>query len=263
MLNLNKLLLDEPIEQENGKDKRNRLALSAIESLDLSNVRMKLQEPEPEGKAWTPAQSLEAEKWYRRFLSICVLYPEHPTVPNGPIDLFWHQHILDTRAYATDCQAVFGFFLHHYPYFGLKGDADVRDGAFVATNELYIAHFGEECTQMVEFHRPEKKKLQMNNCCNGCTCAPDSPAIKAGPCRTDDEHGPVKKQDSTHEERRATACSPPCTSEACGSGCKQCTVDGVVAQAFGERLIRSQATVPSSCDGNGGRGCNRGCRSIQ
>ena len=41
---------------------------------------------------------------------------EAPHVPTIDIDLFWHQHILDTRAYAKDCQKVFGQFLHHFQF---------------------------------------------------------------------------------------------------------------------------------------------------
>ena len=33
-------------------------------------------------------------------------------------------HILDTRAYSRDCEFLFGRFLHHFPYFGMRGDAD-------------------------------------------------------------------------------------------------------------------------------------------
>ena len=36
----------------------------------------------------------------------------------------WHRHILDTRAYASDCERIFRNFMHYFPYFGLRGEAD-------------------------------------------------------------------------------------------------------------------------------------------
>ena len=100
----------------------------AIVALDLSNVKMKLMEPVPEGQGWTLAQADEAEKWYKRFLQLCLIHHDLPVVPNHQIDTIWHQHILDTRGYGEDCRVIFGHFLHHYPYYGLKGDAAERDG---------------------------------------------------------------------------------------------------------------------------------------
>jgi hypothetical protein len=42
------------------------------------------------------------------------------------VDEIWHQHILDTHAYHRDCDAIFGSYLHHFPYFGMRGDADAQ-----------------------------------------------------------------------------------------------------------------------------------------
>jgi hypothetical protein len=68
--------------------------------------------------------------------------------PNGPIDAFWHAHILDTSAYEQDCEAVFGELLHHYPYFGMHGpnDAEALQKAFQESVALYIVHFGIDIT---------------------------------------------------------------------------------------------------------------------
>jgi len=124
------------------------VGLAAIYGLDLTRIRRKLQEPAPEGKGWDEKTALEAEKWYRRFLEVCLRNPKFPVVPNPIIDAFWHQHILDTRAYERDCNAIFGAFMHHYPYFGLNGDAAERDRAFARTNGMYRTLFGEDCTSM-------------------------------------------------------------------------------------------------------------------
>lgn len=66
-------------------------------------------------------------------------------VPNKIMDIFWHYHILDTRAYHKDCEAVFGHYLHHFPYFGMRGEQDAQNlkNAFYKTKELYLETFGE------------------------------------------------------------------------------------------------------------------------
>ncbi|TSC72184.1 MAG: hypothetical protein G01um101438_687 [Parcubacteria group bacterium Gr01-1014_38] len=139
-------VIDAPTAEE---EKLQRLA-----GLDFSLVKRKLMLPEPEGKNWSQEQADEAEEWYRRFLHVIIKYPDAcQHVPNGPIDAFWHQHILDTEAYARDCEYVLGSFLHHYPYFGLNGDAAERDEAFDITNRLYRQEFGEDCTQMRRHRR--------------------------------------------------------------------------------------------------------------
>jgi len=119
--------------------------LAQIESdLDLSMVRFKLANPE-EGVAWTTERLDLAEGEYRKFLALCLAYPEEVVVPCRLVDEFWHQHILDTRAYREDCQRLFGFFYDHYPYFGLNGseDAENLELAYAVTLGLYELNFGE------------------------------------------------------------------------------------------------------------------------
>ncbi|MDP3962640.1 MAG: glycine-rich domain-containing protein-like [bacterium] len=82
-------------------------------------------------------------EWYKRFLKLIAKYPNQKIVPNETIDTVWHCHILDTMAYAEDCHRIFGKFIHHYPYFGMNGDADERDAAFEQTNLIAETEFGE------------------------------------------------------------------------------------------------------------------------
>jgi hypothetical protein len=44
-----------------------------------------------------------------------------------------------------DCERIFGFFLHHFPYFGMRGEEDAADlhAAYDETIELYRAAFGK------------------------------------------------------------------------------------------------------------------------
>lgn len=141
-----------------------------IAAIDLSQVRRKLMEPEPEGKGWTEEAALEAEKWYRRYLHVILTHPGFKAVPNHEIDAFWHQHILDTRAYARDCDEVFGRFVHHYPYFGLNGDADQRDECFDDTNTLYRQLFGEDCLSMSTRGQDCTPPCESSACSGGGTC---------------------------------------------------------------------------------------------
>jgi hypothetical protein len=116
-----------------------------IESLDLSMIKLKLQD-EDEGQGWTDSKCDEVEKEYKRFLILKRLYPNKEIVPHREIDLFWHQHILDTEKYAEDCERCFGHFLHHYPYFGMNGPEDAQNlaNAFEETKELYKDNFNED-----------------------------------------------------------------------------------------------------------------------
>lgn len=113
-----------------------------IEALDFTELGAKLMLHDPEGYGWSEEQTRAAEQAYKLFLKLHALHPEHRNSPSIPVDLFWHAHILDTRRYAIDCQEIFGHFLHHFPYFGLRGDRDQLQSAFKETNELYQKEFG-------------------------------------------------------------------------------------------------------------------------
>mgnify|MGYP007080232198 CR=1 FL=1 len=43
-----------------------------------------------------------------------------------------------------DCEAFFGKFLHHFPYWGMRGDDDAKDlqDSFARTLELYESTIG-------------------------------------------------------------------------------------------------------------------------
>lgn len=114
-----------------------------IEALDLSMIKRKLKDPE-EGMGWTSEECDDVEVEYKRYLTLKRAYPEQEIVPNQSVDKFWHYHILDTQKYAEDCEVLFGYFLHHYPYFGMNGPEDEQAlaDAFSATAALYEAHFG-------------------------------------------------------------------------------------------------------------------------
>lgn len=122
-------------------------ALDRLSTISFAGVRMKLADPE-EGKGWDEIMLDWAEQEYRRFLALNYAYPDRTIVPDKAVDAFWHQHILDTRAYATDSTTVFGYFLHHFPYLGTRGPADEARLArcYSDTRELYEFHFGRSET---------------------------------------------------------------------------------------------------------------------
>ena len=102
-------------------------ALDLPASIDLTMIRSKLAKPEV-GEGWSDAELDLGAQEYRRFLALHLMYPEMDVVPCGlVVDSVWHAHILDTQAYAPDCERVFGFFLHHFPYFGMRGEQDASD----------------------------------------------------------------------------------------------------------------------------------------
>lgn len=119
-------------------------AYNAIAELDLEPIKVKLMHKES-GEGWSLERANAIEFEYRRFLILMKKYPNEQTAPLVDVDTFWHYHILDTLKYATDCEAVFGYFLHHFPYIGLRGEADEKAHHRVGQRmkELYEATFGE------------------------------------------------------------------------------------------------------------------------
>lgn len=114
-----------------------------IATLDLEPIIVKALDEE-EGPGWKLSQALAIAEEYRRFLQLCVENPDEPIVPAAAVDDFWHLHILDTQKYAEDCQQALGYFLHHFPYFGMRGaeDAENLQLAWQRTLELYEHRFG-------------------------------------------------------------------------------------------------------------------------
>ena len=117
----------------------------AIINLDLDAIKVKLAHRES-GEGWSLAKVNAVEAEYRRFLYLMKMFPEEPTAPVEDVDIFWHYHILDTVKYAADCEQLFGYFLHHFPYVGMRGEEDaaalVRMGDRMRV--LYEETFGEK-----------------------------------------------------------------------------------------------------------------------
>jgi hypothetical protein len=117
---------------------------SVITTLDLEPIKHELLRWEA-GNGWTPARAASVEREYRRFLYLAKAFPDPPIAPVVEVDEFWHYHILNTKKYAADCQLIFGYFLHHFPYAGMRGkdDEEALAQAGERTRAAYEEAFGE------------------------------------------------------------------------------------------------------------------------
>lgn len=138
----------------------------SIEKLDFARIKHKLMVSD-EGEKWTFELCELAEREYKRFLTLIKINPKLEIVPTKLMDRFWHQHILDTVAYRRDCLEVFGYFLHHFPYFGIYGKEDQQNlsKSFEKTKTLYKKCFGEEISA------PEASRCEDHACHVESECA--------------------------------------------------------------------------------------------
>jgi len=101
------------------------------------------------GILWEVEDAEYAINQYRQYLYLVKKY-ETNIAPTIAVDAVWHNHILDTRKYIKDCQIIFGHYLHHYPYFGSRGDEDRRqlEISFENTERLFLKEFGVDITSV-------------------------------------------------------------------------------------------------------------------
>lgn len=83
-----------------------------------------------------------AEKHYRYFLALHVLYPTKTIVPTELVDKVWHCHILSTKKYRRDCNDLFGYFMDHEPADPDAEPTDTLHQGFEETLDLLKTHFG-------------------------------------------------------------------------------------------------------------------------
>lgn len=140
--------------------------LHQVDELDLGPIVFKLVHPEPDVEGMSIAEAERSVMKYRRFLKLIATHPEQAIVPSKEIDEVWHTHILDTRKYAEDCQKIFGFFLHHFPYLGIRGEEDKQDWMenFMTTCDIYKDYFGEELQALSS----ESGQLPAGTCSGPC-----------------------------------------------------------------------------------------------
>lgn len=139
----------------------NRLA-----NLDLGPIRYKLAHNE-HGQGWTIDRINKVEQQYRGYLKLIDKFPKEVLVPTKSIDEFWHNHILDTRKYQEDCEFLFGKFIHHFPYLGLRGEDDVKNWnvCIENTHKLFLTELG------MELNETEAGLCQGEECGSDGSCA--------------------------------------------------------------------------------------------
>lgn len=117
-----------------------------IFELDFSMLFEKIVNHSTVGHKWTAQEANEGIAFYRNFLYINAKYGKKTPVipPSIEIDEIWHNHILDTMAYQRDCNSIFGFYFHHYPYFGIRSESDKLNlnDSFEITQKLHEKEFG-------------------------------------------------------------------------------------------------------------------------
>ncbi len=124
-------------------------AFNYIYSIDFSMLIYKITRPDPNiARIWDEDSALKIVKYYKNYLWLLRKYSQaHPIIPPSvDIDEIWHHHILDTYKYQEDCAAIFGQYLHHYPYFGMRGESDYLEleRTFKITQQLHLEEFGEK-----------------------------------------------------------------------------------------------------------------------
>ena len=81
-------------------------------NINLNNLATKAKNE----NNWDQETWLQAKQEYIRFLTLRQKYPDETLVPSDLMDGVWHVHILNTRQYISDCDALFGKYLHHVPH---------------------------------------------------------------------------------------------------------------------------------------------------
>ncbi|MDQ6961074.1 MAG: hypothetical protein Q9M28_00895 [Mariprofundaceae bacterium] len=116
-----------------------------VDQLDLMTQNEKLISY----SGWKSEKVMAVEGLYKEWLILHKVYGDKfALAPNKALDEYWHYHILDTQKYMVDCENIFGYYLHHYPYFGLTEAEPAQDleKGFLLTQELFKKHFGHTLT---------------------------------------------------------------------------------------------------------------------
>jgi hypothetical protein len=162
-----------------------------LSALDLTPIINKLIDKR-EDVSWSRERAFRVAESYRQYLSLNFYFPSEIIVPTKEVDTFWHTHILDTRKYAKDCNSLFGFFLHHFPYFGSRGVEDKcnLEYEFLKTRNLYKLCFNSD------------PGILQNDLIRAAGCNPDE--IRAAGCNPAE----IRAAGCNPAEIRAAGCNP-------------------------------------------------------
>lgn len=123
-----------------------------LEELDFSLERRRLREGGGPVPAWSHEKAAFVERLYKRWLFLRRKYEGEDLPPPEDVAEFWRAHLLDTRRYFRETAAVFGYYLHHYPYSGECDEDDRRKTLKLRerSRKLYEAEFGEKLVDYCE-----------------------------------------------------------------------------------------------------------------
>jgi len=131
--------------QEYATEKQISEARFLVNNLDFMTQNEKLISY----SGWKSEKVIAIEGLYKEWLILHKVYGDKfALAPNKALDEYWHYHILDTKKYMADCEQIFGYYLHHYPYFGLTEAEPAQDleKGFLLTQKLFKKHFGHILT---------------------------------------------------------------------------------------------------------------------
>ena len=95
---------------------------------------------------WTLEYGRRAIGEYKRFVYLAMV-STMPVTPSGDIDQVWHLHLLYTRSYWEDLQAILGRPFHHGPTAGGQAEDTKYENWYERTKALYESEFGTERRQ--------------------------------------------------------------------------------------------------------------------
>ncbi|MEI5996301.1 hypothetical protein H3V53_03485 [Paraburkholderia bengalensis] len=117
--------------------------LKKLNRLDFGSLAYRLMNPE-DRPGFSAEKTLDAIRKYKGFLFICYANKGKAVSPSRYVDYVWHTHIADTELYSVQSAALFGHYLHHFPFFGKRGEADEEAlrAASESTRQQALAYFG-------------------------------------------------------------------------------------------------------------------------
>src|SRR5262245_21531632 len=109
--------------EEKHDDEGQKDFLSKLNSLDFGPLAYKLMNPE-DRPGMSFEQTIDAIKKYKGFLFLYYANRGKAVSPSRYIDYVWHTHILDTELYSVQTALLFGRYLHHFPFFGMRDESN-------------------------------------------------------------------------------------------------------------------------------------------
>ena len=126
-----------------------------IRNLDLDTVQRRLISK----KGWTEQHAARMVEEYREYLTLFYHHPGDELVPpTQDLDDVWHEHILDTQRYASDCDRMFGRFIHHVP--GLEHGTERHTEGLQRTRKHWWQLFGPERRRQLTVRRNEQGTVE-------------------------------------------------------------------------------------------------------